>query len=71
MDPANAAVWGELSMGVAHDFPVFVGRSATALVYFTLTSFSVRVHQVRVQDEENRQLHLAAVWPFCRIENVT
>ena len=70
-EAANAAVWGELGMGVAHDFSVFVDRSATVLVYFTLTSFSFRVHQVRVGGEENRKLHSTAMWPSCRIEKVT
>jgi hypothetical protein len=67
----NAPVCAELGMGVAHGFPVFVGGSATVLIYSMLTPFSFRVHQVRVQDEENRQLHLAAVWPSCRVEKVT
>ena len=67
----DVPVCAELGMGVAHGFPVFVDRSATVLVYSTLTPFTFQVHEVRVRGEENRKLHSTAMWPSCRIEKVT
>jgi hypothetical protein len=70
-EAAAVAFGGVLGMGVAHGFPVFVDRSATVLVYFALTSFSFRVHQVRDGGEENHKVHSIAMLRSCRIENVT
>jgi uncharacterized membrane protein YhiD involved in acid resistance len=70
-EAANAAVWGELGMGVAHGFSVFVDGLATVLVYFTLTSFTFQDRRVRVGGEENRELHSTAMWPSCRIKKFT
>ena len=36
---AVVAVCGELGMGVAHGFPVFVDGLTTVLIYSTLTPF--------------------------------
>ena len=70
-EAANAAVWGELGMGVAHDFPVFVDRSATDLPWFTLGSFSFQDRRVRDGGEENHKVHSIAMSRSCRIEKVT
>ena len=68
---AVVPVCAELGMGVAHGFPVFVGGSAMILPCVTLASFTFQDRRVRVQDEENRQLHSTAMWPSCRVEKVT
>ena len=70
-EAANAAVWGELGMGVAHGLPVFAEKLATVLPCVTLASFTSRFHQVRDGGEENHKVHSIAMSRSCRIEKVT
>ena len=68
---AVVAFGGELGMGVAHGFPVFVDGLTMILPCVTLASFTFQDRRVRVGGEENRKLHSTAMWPSCRIEKVT
>ena len=70
-EAANAAVWGELGMGVAHGLPVFAEKLATVLPYATLVPFSFQDRRVRDRGEENHKLHSTAMSRSCRIEKVT